>query len=125
GGWFHRLDLLHRPHRLVHEARVDVLRIEVVVGDPGELERSRRLSRLTHHQVERADEREPPIGGHPRGTGHHRLVEERPAGDLERSVGSLALALQRLLQLIPLSLILVHGLPTSPGGPDYAEPSLL
>src|SRR5882762_7911867 len=114
-GWFHRLHFLHRPDRLVHEAGVDLLRIEVVVGDPGELERRRRLSRLTDHEIERADEREPPVGGHPRGAGHHRFVKERAAGDPKRSVGSLALALQGLLQLIPLSLILVHGLPTSPG----------
>ncbi len=34
----HRLDLLDRPHRLLDEAGVDVLRIEVGVRDPGEPE---------------------------------------------------------------------------------------
>src|SRR5438128_5239529 len=110
-GRLHGLDLFHGPDRLVHEAGVDLFRVEVVIGDPGELERRRLSSRLTDEEIERADEREPPVGGHARGTGQHRLVEERAARDLERSAGSLALALQRLLQLTPLSLDLVHDLP--------------
>ena len=110
-GRLHGLDLLHCPHRLVHEARVDVFREEVAVGDPGELERRRLSSRLSEREIERADEREPPIGGHAGSPGQQGFVEENAAGDPERS-GSFAAALQRLVQLNPLSLILVHGLPS-------------
>ena len=57
-GGLHRLDLLHRPDGLVDEARVDVLRVEVGVGDPGELEALLRAE----GQVEGVDQREPSVG---------------------------------------------------------------
>ena len=92
-GRIHGLDLLHGSHRLVHEALVDLLRVEVVVRDPGELERCRLSSRLGQRKIERADEREPPVGGRSGGTREQRLVEESPARDPQRSARSLARAL--------------------------------
>ena len=79
-GRAHRLDFLERPDRLLHEPGVDVLRVEMVVGHPGEAER--RL--LPVGEVKGVDEGEPAVGRGARGPRQHRPVDERPPGDLDR-----------------------------------------
>ena len=90
-GWVHCLNLLHRAHRLVHEPCVDVLRVEMAVGDPGELERRLLRACLPDHEIERADEREPAVGCRagcaPR---QQRPVQEHAARDPHGAIRSLA-----------------------------------
>src|SRR3546814_11026777 len=52
----HLHHFLERPHGLVDEALVDVARVEVSVGNPGEAE---GLCALRHRDVEGVDERQP------------------------------------------------------------------
>ena len=91
----HRLDFLEGPLGLLDEPGVDVLRVEVVVRDPGEPEG--RL--LAVREVERVDQGEPAVGRRTRRAGEHRPVDERPPGDLDRGGGPLVRLVQRGMHL--------------------------
>ena len=90
-GWVHCLNLLNRAHRLVHEPCVDVLRVEMAVGDPGELERRLLRACLPDHEIERADEREPAVGCRAGcAARQQRPVQEHAARDPHGAIRSLA-----------------------------------
>src|SRR2546425_3110523 len=75
----HRLDFLDRAGRLLDEARVDVLRVQMVVGEPGEFE-----GFGAERDVKGVDQREPPVGRGPRGRSRQeRFVKEDASGDRE------------------------------------------
>ena len=79
----HRLHFLERAHGLLHEARVHVLRVEVGVRDPGELERLRRPAPKARSRVllRVGNQTE---GRRPRRPYTERLVQERAPGDANR-----------------------------------------
>ena len=98
GGRIHGLDVFGRAHRLVDETRVERLRIEMGVRDPGELEW--RFGRVS--DIDGVDQR-PPGEGLADGGGpeQQRSVHEGTAGDLDRVVGAHSRLLQHSMYFAP------------------------
>ena len=134
GGRIHGLDVFGGAHRLVDEARVERLRIEMGVRNPGELEW--RLGGVS--DVDGVEQR-PPGEGLADGGGaeQQRSVDERAPGDLQRVVGAHPGLLQHRVHLAPSAVKFVrHGVPPDPwtvykasvlmrGGRETARPRLL
>ena len=87
GRRIHRLHFLERSRGLLHEARVDVLRIQMGVGHPGELERLGIGS--SERKIDGVEEREPAEARRPGRPVHERLVQEGAPGDAHRLIGVL------------------------------------
>ena len=104
GGRSHRLHLLDRAHGLLDEARVDVLGVEMVVGDPRELERLRPVG-----DVEGVEQRKPAEGRRAcGGAAQYRLVDEGPAVDPHGAVRPLSGPPQHRVEFTSLSLEGIH-----------------
>ena len=102
----HRLDFLERADGLLDEARVDLPRVHVRVGDPGEPEGS--LRRLRH--FDGVQKREPTGSRGSSDSCQHRFVQEDTAADAQRSRWALAFCPQFFLHRQALAPIvsLIH-----------------
>src|SRR5262249_2450250 len=102
----HLLDVLEGADALVHEALVDLARVQVGVGAPGEPER--RLRRLCH--LDGAEEGEPTGRRGSAQSREHRLVQEDAAADSHRPAGAPLQLLAHCQTFLP---IVVHCLASS------------
>ena len=98
----HRLDVVDRAHRLVDEAGVDLLGVEMGVGDPGEAERFHPPALLGVGHVHGVDPRQPQAGrGRGRGPAQDRPVDQDPAADPDALIRPHARPPQRPAHLLP------------------------
>ena len=101
----HRLHLLEGAHGLLDEASVQLLRIQVRVGHPGEAE---ALPGLRVGDVERVDQREEAVRGCAGRALQQRFVQEAAARPHRAAAGPLAVRLQRALHLAPVGFMGIH-----------------
>ncbi len=113
GSRAHGLNFFRGPRDLVDETGVDRLRVEMSVGDPGELERF--FGRVS--DVDRVDQRPPAERlAHGGGAEQTRFVQEGAAGQTERWIGTHAGLLEHRGYLTSFALKIGHAPPPSIAG---------